>query len=237
MTASPNIRMLEAIARALGPLKEGLVFLGGATVALYLQDPAAPEVRPTDDVDCIVELASYASYAELERRLRQRGFENDSSPKAPLCRWLYEGLKVDVMPTDESVLGFTNEWYQDGIKHKVRHTLPGGQEIFILPAPFFVATKIAAFLSRGGGDFRLSADVEDIIALLDGRISLPTELGEAPCQLQRYIAEHAQAFLKDRSFLESVEGFLPAAREGRGRQQRVLAIMREFVRGQMRTSD
>lgn len=224
--------MLETIARALSSLKDEVVFLGGATVALYLQDPAAPEIRPTDDVDCIVELASYASYAEIESRLRRLGFENDTSPKAPLYRWLYEGVKVDVMPTDGSVLGFTNDWYRDGIKHKVPYTLPDGQEIFILPAPFFIATKIAAFLSRGEGDFRFSSDLEDIIALLDGRTSLPTELREAPSHLQAYIAEHFQAFLKNPSFMESVEGYLPAAREGRRRQQRVVAIMRDFVRGQ-----
>lgn len=194
MTSSPNLRMLATIAQALAPLNEVAVFVGGATVALYVQDPAAPQVRPTDDVDCIVELTSYASYAQLEHRLRQLGLENDSSPKAPLCRWLCAGYKVDVMPPDESVLGFTNEWYQDGIKHKVRHALPDGQEIFILSAPFFIATKIAAFLSRGEGDFRCSADMEDFIALLDGRTSLPTELREAPSHLQAYLAKHVLAF-------------------------------------------
>jgi len=49
-TASPNIQMLQRIARALSPLLHEVVFLGGATVALYLQDAAAPEIRPTDDV-------------------------------------------------------------------------------------------------------------------------------------------------------------------------------------------
>lgn len=38
MKDAAAIRMLQAIARALTPLKEEMVFLGGATVALYLQD-------------------------------------------------------------------------------------------------------------------------------------------------------------------------------------------------------
>lgn len=229
MSASPNIRMLQTIARALTPLLHEVVFLGGTTVALYLQDSAAPEVRPTDDVDCIVELTSYAGYAGLERRLRELGFVNDTSPKAPVCRWVYEGIKVDVMPTESSVLGFTNPWYADGIQHKVPHTLPDGQRIFILPAPYFIATKIVAFLDRGAGDFRFSSDIEDIIAILDGRTSLQTEVLAAPSDVRRYVSQHFQLFLKAADFAESIEGFLPAAREGRGRQTRLFAIMRDCL--------
>lgn len=221
--------MLQTIARAFGPLKEEIVFLGGATVALYLQDPAAPSVRPTDDVDCIVELASYAGYAALERRLRELGFENDTSAKAPVCRWVYEGIPVDVMPSDASVLGFSNVWYADGFKSKVPHTLPDGQSIFILPAPSFIATKIVAFLNRGTGDFRLSSDMEDIIAILDGRTALRAEILAAPSDVRGYLSQHFQFFLKTADFAESVEGFLPAAREGRGRQTRLFAILRDCL--------
>lgn len=228
-TASPNIQMLQSIARALAPLLHEVVFLGGATVALYLQDSAAPEIRPTDDVDCLVELTSYAGYAALERRLRELGFANDTSPKAPVCRWLYEGIKVDVMPSDASVLGFSNAWYADGIKHKVPHTLPDGQRIFILPAPYFVATKLVAFANRGAGDFRFSADIEDIIAILDGRTTLQAEVLAAPSDVRSYVAQQFRAFLNDSDFLESVEGAL--AREGRRRQTRLFAVMRDCLAG------
>lgn len=231
MKDTPTIRMLQTIARALTPLKEEMVFLGGATVALYLQDPAAPTVRPTDDVDCLVELTGYPSFAALEHRIRQLGFEHDMTPKAPACRWQYEGIKVDVMSSDGSVLGFTNAWYADGIQHKMQHTLPDGQSIFILPAPYFIATKIVAFLDRGGGDFRFSSDIEDIIAILDGRTTLQAEILAAPRDVRSYVAEYFQAFLKNPLFLESVEGFLPAAREGRGRQTRLLAVMRARLAG------
>ncbi|HNK45699.1 MAG TPA: hypothetical protein PKL17_13000 [Pseudomonadota bacterium] len=61
--------MLETVARALGSFTQEVVFVGGATVSLYLQNPASPEVRPTDDVDCFIELSSYSSYAEVVERL------------------------------------------------------------------------------------------------------------------------------------------------------------------------
>jgi hypothetical protein len=40
--------------------------------------PAASPVRATDDVDVIVEVASYAEYARFSKRLRNLGFSEDS---------------------------------------------------------------------------------------------------------------------------------------------------------------
>lgn len=117
--SSPNLIMLETVARALGSFTQEVVFVGGATVSLYLQNPASPEVRPTEDVDCIIKLSSYSSYAEIESRMRKLGFEHDMSRGAPICRWLVGDIKVDVMPTDGAILGFTNRWYLSGVAHKI----------------------------------------------------------------------------------------------------------------------
>ena len=42
-----NVEMLEIVAEGLGELLDEVVFVGGATVTLYVTDPAAPEARPT----------------------------------------------------------------------------------------------------------------------------------------------------------------------------------------------
>lgn len=223
--SSPNMKLLTTVARALGSFSQEVVFVGGTTVPLYLQNPASPEVRPTDDVDCIIELSGYASYAQLEAQMRKLGFEHDHAPKAPICRWLVEGIKVDLMPTSSEILGFTNRWYKSGVANKVPSVLSDGQTIFILSAPFFVATKLEAFLNRGQGDFHLSSDIEDIISVIDGRGTLFTEIKAAPPDLTAYLAEHFGSFAKHADFRESLEGFLPAAREGLGRQQRALAVV------------
>jgi len=52
-----------------------------------------------------VEVASYAEYARFSKRLRNLGFSEDSSEGAPICRWLIDRMKLDVMPTDETILG------------------------------------------------------------------------------------------------------------------------------------
>ena len=223
--SSPNLKMLETVARALGSFTQEVVFVGGATVSLYLQNPASPEVRPTDDVDCFIELSSYSSYADIEERMRKLGFEHDMSRGAPICRWLVGDIKVDVMPTEGAILGFTNRWYQSGVAHKIPFLLPDGQNIFILSAPFFVATKLEAFLSRGHDDYRFSSDLEDIITVIDGRETLLAEVQAAPADLIAYLARHFGSFFKNRDFHEGLEGFLPASREGKGRQKRALAVV------------
>lgn len=84
------------------------MFVGGATVSLYATDPElAEEVRPTDDVDVVVELASYGGYAEIDEKLRALGFANDVE-SGVICRYRLQGIVVDVMPTEPKVIGFSN---------------------------------------------------------------------------------------------------------------------------------
>lgn len=92
-----------------------MVFVGDATISLYADDPAAAEPRPTDDIDVVVELATYTEFSnQLEDRLRQLGFVNDVE-SGIICRYKIDGLVVDIMPTNPDVLGFSNRWYKDGI--------------------------------------------------------------------------------------------------------------------------
>jgi len=106
-----NIELLKDVAKRLGPLLSEVVFVGGCTTGLFITDEGAAAVRPTVDVDVIAEITSYAGYATFSERLRALGFREDTSKGAPLCRWLIDGLKLDVMPIEETILGFTNRWY------------------------------------------------------------------------------------------------------------------------------
>jgi hypothetical protein len=108
---NPNLEILEIAADALGALCDELVFLGGCVTALLITDPAAPPVRATRDVDALAEVGTVVEYHALENRLRRCGFDVDSSSDAPICRWRGHGILLDVMPTDERILGFGNMWY------------------------------------------------------------------------------------------------------------------------------
>lgn len=121
------------------------MFLGGCATALLISDSAAPPVRATRDVDAITEIGSIAEYHELGNRLRERGFDVDQSEGAPICRWTGHGILLDVMPTDEKILGFSNDWYVGAIDTARKLLLPSGANIKLIDAAHFLATKIAAF--------------------------------------------------------------------------------------------
>ena len=108
--------MVEIVASGLKDLLPEMVFVGGATVTLYLSEEntkSESSVRPTDDVDCVIEVASRTEYTKLEKKIRSLGFKHSMEQGAPLCRWVYSGITVDIMPTDPKILGFSNKWYKE----------------------------------------------------------------------------------------------------------------------------
>lgn len=106
MAGDLNVAMVEKVAVHLGNLKTRVVFLGGAATGLLLTDPGAPPIRATKDVDVIVQIGSRLEYRALEEELLALGFKQDQSEGAPLCRWVIDGLLLDVMPTDRPCWAF-----------------------------------------------------------------------------------------------------------------------------------
>lgn len=76
MIKSP-VEMIEIIAEGLDYLLSKVVFVGGAVTSLYYDDPAAQKIRPTKDVDFIIEIYSNSEYSQLEEELRKQGFGHD----------------------------------------------------------------------------------------------------------------------------------------------------------------
>lgn len=226
MTA--NAELLRRAAEALGGLKDEVVFVGGALVELYITDPAAPRPRFTQDVDVVVEVATYAAWARMGERLRALGFREDRREGSPVCRWLLQDLVLDVMPALERVLGFTNRWYRQARKQSEEWALPGGARIRVVTAPLFLATKIEAFSSRGGGDFAASHDLEDLIAVVDGRPALVGEVNGAPLPVRRFLATTFRQWLTGEDFLAAVPGHLAGDAASQARAPVVLERMREI---------
>jgi hypothetical protein len=205
--ADPNRALFESVVRLLAPVLDELVFVGGCTTGIFVTDPAAGGIRPTRDVDAIADVTTYAQYAGLADRLRTLGLVEDTSEGAPLCRWRHGILVVDVMPTDASVLGFSNRWYPTAIDTAQRLRVAGHGIRVVSPA-LFVATKLEAFHGRGGDDIFGSHDLEDILAVVDGRPEIVDDVAAADDQVRTYIASEVRALLDNPDFVEAVPGFL-----------------------------
>jgi hypothetical protein len=213
---SANVELLKQVAKRLGSLLPEVVFVGGCTTELFITDEAAPEVRPTFDVDVIAEITSYADYATFSERLRALGFREDTSRGAPLCRWLIDEMKLDVMPIEERILGFTNRWYRAAMDAAQETELQAGLRIRVVTAPYFLATKLEAFRGRGQGDYTNSHDLEDLLTVIDGRETIVQEVADTP-ELRSYLAEQFRALLATPAFLDALPGYLPPDVSSQGR--------------------
>ncbi|GGI31261.1 MULTISPECIES: hypothetical protein [Bradyrhizobium] len=159
MTIQGHLKeMLKTVAGALGDeLRARLVFVGGCTTALYITDPVTLEgVRSTDDVDLIVDLVGFPEWAKLVDQLRTQGFSETPEDNV-ICRMKLNELKVDFMPDDEKILGFSNRWYAKGIETAVETPLDDAITIRRLTPPLFIATKLEAYRGRGSGTLSAAA--------------------------------------------------------------------------------
>ena len=230
--ADPNIELLARVAAALGDLRERLTFVGGCATGLLITDPAAAPVRATQDVDAIVAVVSLADYQRIGGALRERGFVQTLEEGEPPYRWTYAGLKLDLMPTDAGILGFSNRWYDALLRSAVMMVIGGGVTVRVADAPSFIATKLEAFLVRGGGDYLSSHDLEDVLSVVDGRPELAAELRQAPPELRSFVAQTFARLLGDEGFDNALPGLVidgsPAVRTPVVRERlRAIAAMQD----------
>lgn len=118
------------------------------------------------------------------------------------------GTKLDVMPLDEKILGFSNRWYKPAIDSAKEFEIEPEIRIRVITAPYFCATKLEAFRGRGKGDYLTSHDLEDLVTVVDGRPELMDELRSAPDDLRSYIAGALLPMLKESRFIDALPGYL-----------------------------
>ena len=206
--ADPNLALLLGMARAMGPLCEQVVFVGGCATGLLIDNPSLMDVRPTEDVDAIVEVASLVGYHQLAGQLAQRGFKQTMADNTPPFRWFWNRLQLDLVPVDEKVLGFANRWYRAGFELAVQAILDDGLVLRHLSAPYFLATKFEAFKDRGRNDVFVSHDLEDILTVVEGRAALVQEVKAAPDNVRLYIGRSVASLLALPAFANALPGLL-----------------------------
>ena len=206
--ADPNLDLLLAMARALGPLRDRLVFVGGCATGLLVTNPAAAEVRATEDVDAIVEVSTLAGYHALGPLLAQRGFKQTMEDNTPPFRWFWQRLQLDLVPVDKAVLGFANRWYAPGFAAAIERELAPRITLRHLTAPYFLATKFEAFNDRGASDVYLSHDLEDILTVVDGRAELLVELAGSDAAVRAQVRTQTRQLLNHENFLNALPGLI-----------------------------
>jgi predicted nucleotidyltransferase len=188
-----NIAVVAEVAKALQNIKQHMVFVGGAVVSLYTDDPAADEIRPTQDIDMTIKIVNLKHWQEVQEQLARLGFQPDPFGHA-ICSYKYKDIPVDIMAAEDGPLGPANRWYKLGFEN-LWTVMAKDQLINILSAPCWLATKFEAFNNRGK-DYRTSHDMEDIIYVLDNRLDIVSEIEKDNSNIRKFLKEQLQAIVQ-----------------------------------------
>ncbi|MEK6767565.1 MAG: hypothetical protein AABY85_01110 [Gemmatimonadota bacterium] len=222
----PALAQLAAVAAALGPLRDHVVFIGGAIAPALQTDPPFPRARPTSDVDAVAISPTYSDSHRLSEELRARGFRRAVGDTRNAHRWYSpDNIAFDLVPAGEQLGASGNLWDSMARDTAVEVELEPGLIIRHASAPAFLALKWAAHDDRGRADPLASHDLEDILALLASRPIIRTEIGEAPLAIRTYLADRARAFLDD-SYMEDL---LAAHLNNAQDPSRAIAAVRELI--------
>lgn len=222
MVNSLNISRLKVVSEALSSLDYQFVFVGGAVLGVYCDDPARVEARPTEDIDVVVEILSLGDKERLDNALLAIGFQPDQESTV-ICRHKYQGITVDVMPTEERFLGFTNRWYAEGITNSVLTDLDETSSIPVFKTIYFLASKLEATKQkRAGHDFRMNRDFEDIVYLFDNTTNLLQDILQANENMKGYVREEIGQLLDRPNIREEIMANL----EHSGRNERQARIIK-----------
>lgn len=160
------------------------VFVGGSIVGLLVTDQTAHILSPTKDIDLVLQVGNRMDFCEVEAALRQAGFRDVlTDQRAMLGRftWGPGNVIVEFLPPVPEITGFSDRWYLEVLRSAVRT-----HGVWHASAPAFLATKINAFLDGRRGNFASSKDIEDILAVLDGREVLAAEIAKAQPELRNW---------------------------------------------------
>ena len=197
---------MRIVTRRLAPLDIPFTFVGGAVISLLVDRPDLTDFRPTKDVDVVVAVLTRTQFNHLEALLRDFGFHHDLSEGAPICRWIIEGCKVDIMPQESQFLGMNSKWFAQVMQFAATFALGENCLAKVVTPAFFLATKLEAFNDRGQQDYYGSKDLEDIVTLVHGRNAIVTDVAASPAR--DFIARSFATLLASADFRGALPGHL-----------------------------
>ena len=194
------------VAKALGDLNSQVVFVGGAMVSLYIDDPAAEDIRPTKDIDLTFQVTTSSKLEELRLALNQKGFYEDVNSDV-ICRFTFEDLLVDVMSTHAVGWAPSNRWFKPGF-HKANIIRFEDIEVQVLPLPYFLASKMDAFFDRGITDVYSSHDLEDIVYLFNYGTRIVDQILTSDSEVRNYLVQSINKIVEDERIMNALPGYL-----------------------------
>jgi hypothetical protein len=112
--------------------------------------------------------------------------------------------------------------------HAEERELQEGLKIRLVAPVYFCASKLEAFAGRGKNDFHASRDLEDLIAVVDGRAELGGEIRGAAGDVRSYLAKEIKMLLSIREFNDALPGHLPPDAASQDRVGTIISRLEEI---------
>lgn len=189
--------------------KSDPVFTGGGIVGLLITDPAAPSPSRTKDIDLVLGIANYAEFERMGEMLRKAGFRQDGSSNESIESWRWKEIRVDFLPHRPIGGMQANRWFPFLMEEAKCVEVVSGKFAWCASAPCFIATKFEAFFSRGNGDYLLSKDIEDILAVIDGRAEFLNEINVCAHEVRDFVTHCCRCLLADERFMDCLQQLIP----------------------------
>ena len=217
-----SLAAIATVARALGDYRDRVVFVGGTVTALY---PLAGgvDVRPTLDVDAVIDVATTADYYAFVERLRPRGFRECMDEGAPMCRLVCAGVRVDIAATVDTGIVPTNRWYREALSDAASYAVEPGLEVRAITPLYFLGTKLEAFRDRGNGDFQASHDLEDVLTVIAGLETLRSEIETGGEGVGLAVRRGLVELARKEAFIDAVPGHFEGDSAGQARANTLLS--------------
>jgi len=216
----------KTIAGALKELNDRVIYVGGAVVSLYIDDPAADDVRPTQDIDISLNIASLTELELIRESLINQDFHQTSDDDV-ICRFRYNDIKVDIMATEAIGWEPGNEWFKAGFDKRQKMVVDE-YSIHVLPLAYFLATKFSAFQDRGMKDPRTSTDFEDIVYLLNHTSNVKEQVVNGSEDVKVFLKEWFAKIIESDDLQEAILGHL-YYEEQMVRSEKIITDLKEII--------
>jgi hypothetical protein len=113
--------------------------------------------------------------------------------------------------------------------HADERELERGLKIRLVAPVYFCASKLEAFAGRGKNDFHASRDLEDLIAVVDGRAELVGEIRAAASDVRSYLAKGIKKLISIREFNDTLPGHLPPDPASQERVGTIISRLEEIA--------
>lgn len=229
ISAAESRRAIRAIHLAIAKARrDRFVFIGGGLVPLLLTDPAAAPARPTKDVDVVFSVSTLGEYSYIRQDLLNAGFQDDITLDKPACALFFGDWRVDFLCSSPGIIDAGNPWFTAVMEDPVQEKLDDVM-IWRASTPSWIATKLEAWFSRGrlasGAPDYYHQDIEDIIAVVDGRVECVEEIAEGTEAVGVFLRQTFGMLVSNPDF----QSALPGHTGGHARAEIVLRRLREVL--------